>query len=79
MNNFLRILAGIALLPVSGCILLGNRDRSGDWNCPEAHPRGNDAKDDMKKMHCASKREEELNSFKGVAVTPLFLRVKRKP
>jgi hypothetical protein len=30
MKSILRILADIALLPVSGCILTGNRDYSGD-------------------------------------------------
>jgi hypothetical protein len=79
MNTFLRILADIALLPVSGSILLGNRERLGDWSCPEAHPQANNITEATKKMSRVSKREDELNSFNGAAATPFFLRVKRKP
>jgi len=50
MKKSLRLLADLALLPVSGCIFPGNRGCAGDSDGMEVHPPVNEIKGGMEKM-----------------------------
>jgi len=78
MANFLRLLADIALLPVSGCIFPGNRNRSDDWHGSEVSPQAGGIKEGTEQMAVAVQKIK-IAFVPDNREFPIFLHVKGKP
>jgi hypothetical protein len=83
MKSILRILADLALLPVTGCIFPPNRDYCGDSahaRKSKAHVVGTSSVIPVaKRQHGMKKREEAANRPLPAASTPLITTFSGRP